>query len=31
VRICTARLNRVGEAESTGGLSAFVEKLIEAE
>ncbi len=31
VRICTARLNRVGEADTTGGLSAFVEKLIETE
>jgi hypothetical protein len=31
VRICTARLNRVGEAADIGGLAAFVEKLIEGE
>jgi hypothetical protein len=29
VRICTARLNRIGELEETGSLSAFVEKLVE--
>jgi hypothetical protein len=31
VRICTARLNRIGDSGEASSLSAFVEKLVEVE